>query len=60
VETSGGLLICLPADAADKFCRDFEEATNGEQKSFQIGHVTAANESDAVLCEDVEFIEVSL
>jgi len=60
VETSGGLLICLTPDAADQFCREFEEVTNGEQKSFKIGYVEAAQESDAVLCDEVELIEVSL
>ncbi|KAI8043429.1 hypothetical protein M5D96_004761 [Drosophila gunungcola] len=60
VETSGGLLISLSPDAVDKFCRDFEEVTNGEQKSFKIGHVVASSESDAVLSDEVEFIEVSL
>ncbi|KAH8353401.1 hypothetical protein KR084_010719 [Drosophila pseudotakahashii] len=60
VETSGGLLICLTPDAADQFCREFEEVTNGEQKSFKIGHVQDAKESDAVLCDEVELIEVNL
>ncbi|KAH8410671.1 hypothetical protein KR009_011752 [Drosophila setifemur] len=60
VETSGGLLICLPFHAADEFCREFSVLTKGEQKVFKVGRVQAAIESDAVLSDNVEFIEVSL
>lgn len=61
VETSGGLLMCLAPEAADQFCQEFDQVTNGEQKSFRIGYVEqTAQESDAVLCDNVEFIEVTL
>lgn len=60
VETSGGLLICIPPDAADKFCLEFEEVTCGKQKAFVVGTVEKALESDATLSDNVNFIEVSL
>ncbi|EDW24476.1 GL23378 [Drosophila persimilis] len=60
VETSGGLLISLSPEAADQFCCEFNEITKGEQKAFKIGRVEEANESDAVLADHVEYIEVSL
>ncbi|KAH8287940.1 hypothetical protein KR018_008861 [Drosophila ironensis] len=60
VETSGGLLICLPAEAADKFCSEFDAITKGQQKAFTVGRVELSTESDAVLSDNVEFIEVTL
>ncbi|SPP82774.1 blast:Selenide%2C water dikinase 2 [Drosophila guanche] len=60
VETSGGLLIALPPEAADQFCCEFNEITKGEQKAFKIGYAEAASESDAELADNVEYIEVSL
>ncbi|KAH8246766.1 hypothetical protein KR038_008649 [Drosophila bunnanda] len=61
VETSGGLLMCLPPDSANQFCQEFDQVTNGAQKSFKIGYVVQSeNESDAVLCDNVEYIEVTL
>ncbi|KAH8329306.1 hypothetical protein KR074_007357 [Drosophila pseudoananassae] len=60
VETSGGLLICISPEAADKFCLEFEEVTGGQQKAFIVGTVEQAAESDAVLSDNVKFIEVSL
>ncbi|BFF91222.1 selenide water dikinase 2 [Drosophila madeirensis] len=60
VETSGGLLIALPAEAADQFCSEFNEITKGEQQAFKIGYAEAASESDAVLADNVEYIEVSI
>ncbi|KAH8244140.1 hypothetical protein KR026_000250 [Drosophila bipectinata] len=60
VETSGGLLICISPEAAVKFCLEFEEVTRGQQKAFIVGTVEQAVESDAVLSDNVKFIEVSL
>lgn len=60
VETSGGLLICISPEAADKFCLEFENVTCGQQKAFIVGTVEKALESDAVLSDSVKFIEVTL
>lgn len=61
VETSGGLLICLPAENGLKFCEDFESMTKGAQSAWIVGEVVeASTQRDAVLCDKPEFIEVIL
>ncbi|KAH8404355.1 hypothetical protein KR222_004906 [Zaprionus bogoriensis] len=61
VETSGGLLICLPPESAEEFCKEFEHVTSGAQKAFIIGEVLESSQkSAAVLSENLEFIEVTL
>jgi len=55
-ETSGGLLVCLPADRAALFIRDLE-ARDGE-KAWVIGRVLESPERGATMANSVEVIEV--
>lgn len=60
VETSGGLLICLPAEKASGFCAEFELITAGKQKAWIIGKVIKAENRGASLVEVPAYIEVDL
>lgn len=60
VETSGGLLICLPASSAVEFCEEYQRLSEGIQRAWIIGSVgnrTTDNEAAAVLKDPVAFIE---
>ncbi|CAD7011625.1 unnamed protein product [Ceratitis capitata] len=59
VETSGGLLICLPACEAKSFCEDFAAMTENKQHAWIIGSVKSTEEEgNAFLVENPEIIEV--
>lgn len=60
VETSGGLLISLPADKSKEFCKEFNSITKGEQQAWIVGYVADSDLKSAVLSENPEFIEVDL
>ena len=60
VETSGGLLICLPPENASAFCAEFASVTDGAQTAWIIGRVLKAEKRDASLVESPTFIEVEL
>jgi len=54
-ETSGGLLVCLPKENADSFCKDLE-ALDGKP-SWIIGNVVKGDKK-AVIKENVRVLEV--
>lgn len=54
-ETSGGLLVCLPSDAAERFCREIE-ARDG-QPAWIVGHVVAGTRK-ARFSPDYTFLDV--
>lgn len=58
VETSGGLLISLPAKYSEQFCKEFQSITNNEQQAWVVGFVKKSNMRDAVLCNNVKVFEV--
>lgn len=58
VETSGGLLIAMPASASEGFCEEFNKITNGEQSAWIVGHVAESSKREAVLCENPELLEI--
>lgn len=60
VETSGGLLICMPASNSEDFCKDYHLCTNGRQTAWVVGYVQESVKREAVLSENPEFIEVEL
>lgn len=60
VETSGGLLISIPSIYSEQFCDDFCAITNGKQLAWVVGFVKKSNEREAILDNDVEFVEVEL
>lgn len=60
VETSGGLLICLPAENSTAFCTDFEAVTNGDQKAWIVGRVLKADKRGASLIESPKYIEATI
>lgn len=60
VETSGGLLICLPAENAQAFCEEYTAMHANKQKAWIVGHVKAADKRSASLADQVNFIEVEL
>uniref|UniRef100_A0A1A9UT98 Uncharacterized protein n=1 Tax=Glossina austeni TaxID=7395 RepID=A0A1A9UT98_GLOAU len=60
VETSGGLLIALPAKHSEAFCKEFYTLTKGEQYAWTIGYVKQADTRDVILAEQPEYIEVEL
>lgn len=59
-ETSGGLLICLPADQAQAFCQEIQEIEN--QPCWIIGRVIESNqpitENKSFIVENPTIIEV--
>lgn len=69
VETSGGLLICLNSQNAQKFCNEYTKMyndnnnikndNNQQQKAWIIGYVTEGNRN-ASLIDKPEFIDVEL
>lgn len=60
VETSGGLLIALPAKHSEAFCKEFYTLTKGEQNAWTIGYVKQADTREVILAEQPEYIEVEL
>uniref|UniRef100_A0A1A9WJ33 PurM-like C-terminal domain-containing protein n=1 Tax=Glossina brevipalpis TaxID=37001 RepID=A0A1A9WJ33_9MUSC len=60
VETSGGLLIALPAKHSKAFCQEFNLITKGEQYSWTVGYVKHANKREAILAQEPEYIDVEL
>lgn len=62
VETSGGLLICMPAINASAFCDEYAAMHDYKQKAWVVGHVKAAVDSkrNATLSEKVEIIEIEI
>lgn len=54
VETSGGLLIALPAENAENYCKDFAEMSGDE--CWIVGRVVSG--SKKVILENIEIIEV--
>uniref|UniRef100_A0A1A9ZM15 Uncharacterized protein n=1 Tax=Glossina pallidipes TaxID=7398 RepID=A0A1A9ZM15_GLOPL len=60
VETSGGLLIALPAKHSEAFCKEFYTLTKGEQYAWTIGYVKQADTREVILAEQPEYIEVEL
>lgn len=62
VETSGGLLISLPAKAAVDFCEDYKRFCGTDQSAWIIGYVgerASTMEATAIAEEPIEFIEAS-
>jgi len=55
-ETSGGLLIAMPADQAEGYCKELEEAEGWP--AWVIGRVEAHTERVAVMSPDLEVIEI--
>lgn len=55
-ETSGGLLIAMPADQAPAYCKEIEEAEGWP--AWVIGKVEAAEERVALMSANLEVIEV--
>lgn len=63
VETSGGLLICMPAENAEAFCDEYANIHGNKQKAWIVGRVEAAavaGRRSASLAEHVELFEVQL
>jgi len=54
-ETSGGLLICIPKDKAEMYCKEFEELEGGT--AWIIGDVVDGSH-EAKLTENINIIEV--
>lgn len=55
-ETSGGLLISIPAETAEAYCNEI--STLDGWPAWIIGRVEAADKREAVLAEDLSFIDV--
>lgn len=55
-ETSGGLLICMPEDKAEEYCKQLEEADG--TPSWVIGKVIHDPENKAKLTENFKVLEV--
>lgn len=56
VETSGGLLVCLPSmEAAEEYCRDYKELTKTE--CWIVGHVTEGSR-EVFIEESIKVIDV--
>lgn len=60
VETSGGLLISIPAEFSENFCQEFKEVTNGKHLAWIVGSVRMSQRREAVLSDDVEVFDVNL
>lgn len=54
VETSGGLLICLPSDQAQNFCDEFQKSSDGG--CWIVGRVESG--SGKVITDNLEIVEV--
>lgn len=59
VETSGGLLICMPKDHAEDFCEEYQNMSNSKQAAWIIGDVIEGN-GNAQVVENPEIINVKL
>jgi selenide,water dikinase len=55
-ETSGGLLVCIPEENAEAYCRELE-ASDG-CRSWVIGRVVASPERKARIVDDATILEV--
>ena len=60
VETSGGLLISVPAMYSEQFCKEFQNMTNNEQQAWIVGFVQKSNTRSSILCSNVEIFEVEI
>lgn len=60
VETSGGLLISVPAMYSEQFCKEFQNMTNNEQQAWVVGFVQKSNTRSSTLCSNVEIFEVEI
>lgn len=58
VETSGGLLICLPKQNAEEFCKEYNKVTNCEQNAWVIGRVLKSDQKQATVVQHPDIIEV--
>lgn len=58
VETSGGLLICLPNHLAAQFCEEYSKINGNNQKAWIIGRVIPGNGGDANIIDEPEIIDV--
>jgi selenide, water dikinase len=62
VETSGGLLIALPASAAQEFCNDYKLISEEKREAWIVGRVDAENETEekqAAIVDQPTVIEVT-
>jgi selenide, water dikinase len=60
VETSGGLLVALPATAAQEFCDEYRQISEEKLEAWIVGRVDAANESKrATIVDQPTVIEVT-
>ena len=55
-ETSGGLMICLPEENAEAFCKEVEELDG--QPAWIIGRVVESKERKATLVDGFKVLEV--
>jgi selenide, water dikinase len=62
VETSGGLLIALPATAAKEYCEEYKRLSGEKREAWIVGYVEASKEletSRAEIAEHPNVVEVS-
>lgn len=55
-ETSGGLMVCMPAEQAEGYMKELEELDG--TKSWMIGRVVAEPERNSKIIDDCQFLEV--
>eukprot|EP00656_Telonema_subtile_P009752 TRINITY_DN14606_c0_g1_i4.p1 TRINITY_DN14606_c0_g1~~TRINITY_DN14606_c0_g1_i4.p1 ORF type:complete len:331 (-),score=88.88 TRINITY_DN14606_c0_g1_i4:338-1330(-) len=55
-ETSGGLMICLPAEAAAAFCEEYQQIDG--MPAWEIGRVVASAERKSCIVEGCQIVEV--
>lgn len=58
VETSGGLLIAMPAKNAEAFCKDMFDEIDGGGGAWIVGRVVMGGNGECVMADDVQIIDV--